>query len=102
MEHQIISIWPFSVLTEDLYVTLWLSTTPTLLSYITARGTGYATENYIRMHLKWLEIQLHTYVAIHLTIRMEIFGCNNLVSYKVATRLKILWILYLFYLVKWL
>ena len=30
---------------------------------------------------------------------MEIFGCNNLVSYKVATRLKIPWICNIFYLV---
>ena len=29
----------------------------------------------------------------------EIFGCNNLVSYKVATRLKIPWICNVFYLV---
>ena len=31
--------------------------------------------------------------------RMEISGYNNLVSYKVATRLKILWICNIFYLV---
>ena len=31
--------------------------------------------------------------------RMEIFGCNNLVSYKVAIRLKIPWICNVFYLV---
>ena len=30
---------------------------------------------------------------------MEIIGCNNLVSYKVATRLKISWISNVFYLV---
>ena len=30
---------------------------------------------------------------------MEIFGCNNLVSYKVATRLKIPWICNIFYLI---
>ena len=30
---------------------------------------------------------------------MEISGCNNLVSYKVATRLKMLWICNIFYLV---
>ena len=30
---------------------------------------------------------------------MEIFGCNNLVSYKAATRLKIPWICKVFYLV---
>ena len=30
---------------------------------------------------------------------MEIFGCNNLVLYKVATRLKIPWICNVFYLV---
>ena len=35
------------------------------------------------------------YVATH----KEIFGCNNLVSYKAATRLKISWICKVFYLV---
>ena len=41
----------------------------------------------------------HLAVVLCILTHMEIFGCNNFVSYKAATRLKVKWICNIFYLV---